>query len=298
MTGIICLDKPENLTSFGAVSRLRRIIGEKKAGHAGTLDPFATGVLPVAFGGCTRFLELFESHDKTYIAAVKTGLTTDTLDITGAVLTTREAHISREAFLSVLENFRGDIKQLPPMYSALKKDGVRLYELARKGIEVEREYRSVSIYSLELVSADEEKGEFVIEVSCSAGTYIRSLAADIGDALGCGAALSSLRRTGALGFTEDDCVSFEQLEQLKQRGGLADVLIPIDKALGYERLAVTAAQAKRFHNGGELFAHRISASRQGRYCVYSPQGDFLGVGRLDTEAGCLFAEKVYVQGTQ
>ena len=174
MTGIICVDKQENMTSFSAVARARRITGEKKAGHAGTLDPMATGVLPVLFGGATRFMEFLPVQDKGYRAHIRLGLTTDTLDTTGTVLTRSEPHVTREQLEQALCGFRGAILQVPPMYSALSKNGVRLYELARRGEEVERPARPVTVYRLELMAFDEQAQEFEIDVFCSKGTYIRS----------------------------------------------------------------------------------------------------------------------------
>lgn len=190
-----------NMTSFSAVARARRITGEKKAGHAGTLDPMATGVLPVLFGGATRFMEFLPVQDKGYRAHIRLGLTTDTLDTTGTVLTRSEPHVTREQLEQALCGFRGAILQVPPMYSALSKNGVRLYELARRGEEVERPARPVTVYRLELMAFDEQAQEFEIDVFCSKGTYIRSLADDIGRALGCGAAMSALRRSYAAGFS-------------------------------------------------------------------------------------------------
>ena len=192
MTGIIPLYKGENITSFFAVAKVRRIAGEKKAGHTGTLDPNATGVLPIALGGATRFIELLPTHKKAYKATFKTGVETATLDIWGKVIKTTDKSVSLQDILDVADNFRGEIMQLPPMFSALKKDGVRLYELARKGEEVERELRKCQIYKLEI---GEENGEFTLYCECSAGTYIRSLISDIGESVGAGAVMTSLERT-------------------------------------------------------------------------------------------------------
>lgn len=179
MTGFIFLDKPEGITSFTAVNKTRRILGVKKAGHTGTLDPMATGVLPIMLGGATRFSQYLPVHDKSYRARILLGTITDTLDTTGEVLEKREVNVTSEELEAAVMSFVGSIKQLPPMYSAVSKDGVRLYKLARQGIEIEREARDVTIYSITIVSAL-ENNEFEIDVSCSAGTYIRSLASDIG----------------------------------------------------------------------------------------------------------------------
>ncbi|MGN1117665.1 MAG: tRNA pseudouridine(55) synthase TruB [Acutalibacteraceae bacterium] len=296
MDGFICLDKGEGMTSFFAVRKMRSIIGEKKAGHGGTLDPMATGVLPVAFGGATRFLELFPTHDKGYEAEIKLGVTTDTLDITGKVQSEKESRVTKSELLSVLCKFKGSIKQIPPMYSAIQKDGKRLYELARQGIEIEREEREIEIYSLELLSFDEENQIFSVSVECSAGTYIRALSSDIGEALGCGAVMTKLRRTKALGFSLSDCVTLEELEERVKSGDIASVLHKVEDALDYEKLIVSDAQAKRFHNGGELETVRLkqNTTKNTYYRVFSQSGEFMGIGESDEENKNLLVKRVYV----
>ena len=295
MTGFVFLDKPEGMTSFFAASRLRRIFSMKKIGHTGTLDPMATGVLPVALGGATRFIELIESHDKAYRATFLLGKTTDTLDITGKVLSENEVAVKKEDVEKVLSFFKGEIKQLPPMYSAIKKDGVRLYDLARQGIEIEREERDVTIYSLELVETDEEKNEYTIDVSCSSGTYIRSLISDIGEKLSSGAVMTALKRTSANGIDIDDCRSLEELEALKEEGALEKAVVPVWEFIKYPRITVSDSQAKRFKNGGELFLDRVKGlSENTFYNIFSPEGNFLGIGEKDEEAGLLKVKRVYV----
>ena len=284
MTGILLIDKPEGMTSFVAAARVRRMTGVKKTGHTGTLDPMATGVLPVLLGGATRFCELLPSHDKAYIASLRLGTVTDTLDITGEVLETREVNASRADFESALQSFSGTIEQVPPMYSAISQNGVRLYKLARQGIEVERESRTVTISSLELVGCDEKNGEYTISVECSAGTYIRSLVADIGEKLGCGAVMTALRRTSANGFDIKDAVTIEQLEAAANEERLGEILLPVDKALGgYGSVTVTEAQAKRFLNGGELSLERLylKAPQENELVrVIAPGNEFLGMGEV------------------
>lgn len=296
MDGFICLDKGEGMTSFFAVRKMRSIIGEKKAGHGGTLDPMATGVLPVAFGGATRFLELFPTHDKGYEAEIKLGVTTDTLDITGKVQSEKKSCVTKSELLSVLSEFKGRIKQIPPMYSAIQKDGKRLYELARQGIEIEREEREIEIYSLELLSFDEENQVFSVSVECSAGTYIRSLSSDIGQALGCGAVMTKLRRTNALGFSLSDCVTLEELEERMKSGDISSVLHRVEDALDYEKLTVSEAQAKRFRNGGELETVRLKQNTEKNtyYRVFSQSGEFMGIGESDEENKNLLVKRVYV----
>jgi len=295
MTGFIVIDKPKNITSFSAVARVRRITGEKKAGHTGTLDPMATGVLPVMLGGATRFSELIPSHDKGYRATIRLGLTTDTLDITGKVLSTCNVTAAAAEFEEVLKSFVGEICQLPPMFSALSKDGVRLYELARKGLEVERETRQVTVYSADLLTVDEEKHEFEIDVKCSSGTYIRSLAADIGAALGCGAVLTELRRTQANGFSFEESVTLEQLEKSAAEGKISDYLISVDKVLGfYPDIHVTPAQSVRFKNGGALDLARIRPQDTlGLFRVYSDENEFLGVGEIIEGSEEMTVKRVY-----
>lgn len=283
MTGIICLDKQEHMTSFSTVARARRIVGEKKAGHAGTLDPMATGILPVLLGGATRFMEFLPVHDKGYRARIQLGMTTDTLDTTGTVLTRSGVRVSKAQVEQALGAFRGDILQVPPMYSALSKNGVRLYELARRGEEVERQARSVTIYRLELTEFDGQTQECTLNVLCSKGTYIRSLADDLGRMLGCGAVMSGLRRTYAVGFSLEDCVTLDTLSELAQQGKLSQCMIPLERALAaYPSLSVTQAQAVRFANGGALDADRLrfAEKRDGLFRVYSPDERFLGLGEL------------------
>ena len=296
MDGFICLDKGEGMTSFYAVRKMRNIIGEKKAGHGGTLDPMATGVLLVAFGNATRFLELFPTHDKAYEAQIKLGTTTDTLDITGTVLSETESFVKREELEAALEKFRGKIKQVPPMYSAIQKDGKRLYELARQGIEIEREEREIEIYSLELLSFDEENQAFSVSVECSAGTYIRTLSSDIGEALGCGAVMTKLRRTKALGFTLEDSVTLEELEEKMKNGEIDSVLHHVSEAMEYPKLFVSEAQAKRFHNGGELETVRLKQKTApgNYYRVFSQTGEFMGIGETDEDNKNLLVKRVYV----
>ena len=215
MQGLLLIDKPEGMTSFAAVSQIKRAFSEKRAGHTGTLDPMATGVLPVLLGRATRLSSMMLESDKRYEAELVLGVTTDTLDITGNVLTTTPHSVTAEDFEKVLQKFRGEIIQTPPMYSALKKDGVRLYDLARQGIEVEREARKVTIKKLDFLGVTAD-GRFKIDVLCSKGTYIRTLADDIGRELGCGATLGSLRRTFAGGFDISDCTPLDAIKESPQ----------------------------------------------------------------------------------
>lgn len=294
MTGIICLDKPQGMTSFSAVKKASNLLGIKKAGHTGTLDPMATGLLVVMLSGCTRFIELLPEHKKSYTAGVRLGITTDTLDITGKVLSESEVRVSEAQLLSAAEKFTGDILQTPPMYSALKKDGVRLYDMARKGVEIQRESRKINIESLKIYNFNGT--EFNMDVACSAGTYIRSLCDDIGKELRCGACLTELRRTEANGFSVKNAVTLEQLERLAEDNNAESVIIPIEKALeAYGKIIVTGAQARRFHNGGSLSCDRLNfRPEKGLYRVYSPENKLLGIGEITEEKVELAVKRVLV----
>lgn len=290
MTGIIPLKKGENITSFFAVNKVRRIIGEKKCGHTGTLDPNATGVLPIAVGGATRFIELLPTHKKAYKATFKTGFCTDTLDIWGTTTETFDKEVSFEEIEKATAEFKGEIMQLPPMYSAIKRDGVRLYELARQGIEVERAPRKCEIYELSV--SETENGEYSLYCECSAGTYIRTLINDIGENLGCGATMTSLCRTFACGIELSECFTLEELNELKEKGEIEKAIIPLEKLLlEYPEIQVTENQAKRFSNGGSLMRERLrNIKENGIYRVYG-NGEFLGLGEL-TETD-LLVKRVY-----
>lgn len=296
MNGFIYVDKPEGITSFVAVAKIRRLFGIKKAGHTGTLDPMATGVLPIAIGHATRFIELIPSHDKAYRARFILGKTTDTLDITGTVTGEYKVTCTKTDVENALADFRGEIEQVPPMYSAIKKDGVRLYDLARQGIEIERESRKVNIYNLELVSCCEERAEYEIDCECSSGTYIRTLIADIGEKLGCGATMTSLRRTKANGISIENCYTFDELEKLCDDGNLESSVNSVDSVVVYDKIKVTQAQAKRFSNGGELDCSRFGGEKKPGYCrVYSQDGEFLGIGEIDENITQMSVKRVYVK---
>ncbi len=298
MNGIILLDKPAGITSFGAISAMRKILNMKKIGHAGTLDPMATGVLPILAGSAARFLEYLPCSDKRYTALIKLGYVTDTLDTTGEIKKINNVHVSLGQIESALEAFRGNISQIPPMFSAVQKDGVRMYDLARKGLEIDRESRNVKIYSLRLLDYDVQNTEITLDISCSKGTYIRTLASDLGEKLGCGACLSGLRRTMASGFKIDNCYSLEELKEYAAENRLEKRVIPIEDALAkYSAIYVSGAQAKRFSNGGELDFKRLKEKFfDGEYYrVFADNGDFLGLGKPDFQSQALKAAKVYVK---
>ena len=279
MDGILCIDKPEGMTSFLCVAILRRLLGEKKVGHAGTLDPNATGVLPILVGRGTKLLDHLPCHDKCYTATLRFGAVSDTLDIWGEVEETGKPIPTRAAVEAALPAFRGDIRQVPPMTSALKKDGVRLYELARQGIEVERQARPVTIYELELLDYNEKEGLLTLHCHCSSGTYIRTLCDDLGQMLGCGAVMTALRRTMAAGFPLTDCITVDQARTLAEAGTLTEHLLPLEAALAaYPAVTVSAAQAARFRNGGALALERLKAAVDSTVRVYDPDGNCIALG--------------------
>lgn len=295
MNGILCLDKPSDMTSFSCCAVVRRLLGTKKVGHGGTLDPMATGVLPVLVGNATRALDFLPDHRKRYIASVRFGAVSDTLDVWGAVRDTGAALPTRAAAEDALAAFRGDILQVPPMMSALKKDGKRLYELARQGIEIEREARPVTIERLELLDFDEAAGTATIDCTCSKGTYIRTICDDWGRALGCGAVMTALRRTMAVGLTLDNAISLDEARDLAENGTLAERLIAVEDALSdYPALTVSAGQAVRFRNGGALALDRLSARPTTLVRVFAPNGEFLGLGR--PQEGELGVARLFAKG--
>lgn len=297
MTGVLCICKPAEITSFGVVAKVRGITRERKAGHTGTLDPMATGVLPVLLGGATRFLDYLPDSNKRYLATFRLGETTDTQDCTGTVLTRRPVTADRAAVEAALSAFRGQIMQVPPMYSAVSVDGQRLYELARQGKTVERAARPVTILDLRLTAAEEEKKTYTIDVTCTKGTYIRTLIHDLGQALGCGAVMTALQRTCAMGVALADCVTLEQLQALRDScGDFAPCLRPVDELLAvYPALQVTAPQARRFGNGGALDAVRLHRQlTEPYYRVYDPAGVFLGLGSPSADGSQLQVVRVMV----
>lgn len=279
MDGILCIDKPEGMTSFLVVAVLRRLLGEKKVGHAGTLDPNATGVLPILVGRGTKLLDHLPCHDKCYTATLRFGAVSDTLDVWGEVQETGKPLPTLAAVEAALPAFRGNIMQVPPMTSALKQDGVRLYDLARQGIEVERPARPVTIYELTLLDYNEKEGLLTLSCHCSSGTYIRTLCDDLGRALGCGAVMTALRRTMAAGFPLTDCITLDEAKALTEAGTLTERLLPLETALAaYPALTVSAPQAARFRNGGALALERLKAKVEGPVRVYDPDGACIALG--------------------
>ncbi|CAN5493319.1 tRNA pseudouridine(55) synthase TruB [soil metagenome] len=294
-SGVLLLDKPVGLSSNQALGRVRRLFGQRKAGHTGTLDPFATGLLPIGFGDATKFTASLLDADKTYVALAQFGVRTDSGDRDGKVIAKAAPQVDADALETVLERFRGEQDQTPPMYSALKRDGKPLYELARQGIEVERTPRRIVIRTLRTIELTGSLWRF--EVRCSKGTYIRTLADDIGLALGCGAHLVELRRTGVADLTIDEAVTLEQIDALPapERRSLwraADALLG-----NVERVGIDAELAARFLHGQRVRIEPISDSPGDRdasddkdlVAVHGPQG-FIGTARL--QSGVLMPQRL------
>lgn len=297
--GILCINKPSGFTSFDVIAKLRGILKIKRLGHAGTLDPMATGVLPVFVGKATKACDILPDHNKCYEAGFKLGLTTDTQDITGKVLAEHNVtQITRQDIENILTAFRGNIMQIPPMYSAVSVNGKRLYDLARQGIEVEREARPITVYTLELVSYDEKTMTGTMKISCSKGTYIRTLINDIGDALDCGGIMTSLTRTIACGFHLDDCTTFEKLQALKDSESenyLDKLLYPIEKVFSdCPEIRLYDAQERMYRNGVKLDSDRVKIlNKAERYRVYGSD-IFIGTAYIDDTKNELRAEKNFL----
>ena len=273
MNGIILIDKPQGWTSHDVVGKLRGILHERRIGHSGTLDPLATGLLVVFIGRATRAVEFAEADRKEYIAGLRLGMSTDTQDITGRIIS-KETDIPDEPEVRIaIERFRGELEQIPPMYSAVKIGGKKLYELARKGESIERKPRHITIFGLEITGRSDN--DYILDVVCSKGTYIRTLCHDIGAALGCGGCMSSLRRTKSGVFSVDNAYTIAEIQEAADRGEEEKLLLPIDTLFaGYTKLSVDAYSEKKLKNGCII----NTSSPDGRFRVYSEDGEFLLLG--------------------
>jgi len=274
MTGILLIDKVPDWTSHDVVARLRRLLGERRIGHAGTLDPMATGLLTIFVGRATRAVAFAEAEEKTYLARLRLGLTTDTQDITGQVLATGSADVTQEALEAVLPRFLGEIYQVPPMYSAVKVGGQRLYKLARKGVTVERQARPVTIHKIAVLGQAEDS--FDLEIVCSKGTYIRTLCHDIGQALGCGGTMGALRRTKVGAFSVEAAHTLAEIEATEDRGQFLQSLDTLFMA--YPALMVDAAGERGIRNGRDVEAP--AGEVPGFYRVYGQDGALLALGEV------------------
>ena len=274
MNGIVIVDKPQDWTSQDVTARLRRVFNTRRIGHGGTLDPMATGVLPVFVGRATRGVEFFEHAEKIYEATLRLGLSTDTEDITGTVLEERKVELSQQDFLDVLPRFRGKIQQIPPMYSALKVNGQKLYDLARQGKVVERQPREIEIFELTCLEFSGNTAR--LRIHCSKGTYIRTLCKDIGEALGCGGCMESLRRVSAGEYTIAEAVPLAELLEVEDA---EKYLRPVDSMFrNHPQVTLSAKQEARCRNGN---AFSISLP-DGTYRVYGQNGDFLALSCVES----------------
>ncbi|WP_336785989.1 tRNA pseudouridine(55) synthase TruB [Paenibacillus sp. MMO-177] len=299
MDGIIAVWKPAGWTSHDVVAKVRRIVRMKRIGHAGTLDPMVTGVLPLCLGRSTRVVEYLQERPKAYEAVIQLGTATDTEDLTGTVLEEQTGiKVTREQVLQVLQSFVGEIDQVPPMFSAVKVDGKRLYELAREGKTVERKSRKVTIHQIDLLNADldADKPRFAFSVICSKGTYIRTLCVDIGRALGVPAAMAELTRTMSGGIAREQCVTLEELEELQAAGRLEEKLLPADIAIDHlQRVQANAAVTEMALRGQKIPYKRIAASFDSSSLVrlYGENDAFIGIFEADDQALALKPVKVF-----
>lgn len=290
MNGILCVNKPQDFTSFDVVAKLRGILGIRRLGHGGTLDPMATGVLPVFVGNATKACDIMPDNTKSYRAGFRLGAVSDTQDIWGEVKECSDRAVSRDEILDLLPGFTGRIMQLPPMYSAVQVNGKRLYDLARKGEVVERDPREIEVFRLELLSYDESSREGALSVSCGKGTYIRTLISDLGEALGCGALMDSLVRTSSGGFTLEDCFTFDEIQQARDENRLEELILPIERVFrGLPALRLGEAQTKMYRNGVKLELARLRdiLPHEDLYGVYGSDGAFIGTALADRESGLL-----------
>lgn len=280
LSGVISVNKPAGMSSHDVIYKLRRILGMQRIGHAGTLDEMATGVLPVCFGRATRALDYAQADRKVYEATVKLGLTTDTQDIWGTVISERASSVDQDTFSSVLSSFTGEQYQLPPMYSAIKINGSKLYDLARKGIEIERAPRKITIYKIDLISSDIPSQEFKISVLCSKGVYIRTLCSDIGERLGCGAVMSALIRTVNGRFRIENSYTLEQLALLASENRLSECVLPVDIIFDkYPIITADSMTEAKIRNGACV----ETDAAEGCYRVYSESGEFLALCSVENE---------------
>ncbi|MBQ9695708.1 MAG: tRNA pseudouridine(55) synthase TruB [Oscillospiraceae bacterium] len=295
MNGILLIDKPAGWTSFDVIGKLRGILKTRRLGHAGTLDPMATGVLPVFVGYATKACGILPTEDKAYQADFQLGTETDTQDSTGTVLRQSAFPVLTQAQLLAAIP-QGDILQLPPMYSAVKVGGKKLYELAREGKTAERTPRPAQVYSVRILRYDPQTGAGSAEIFCGKGTYVRTLLHDMGQTLGCGAMMTGLRRTQACGFPVTQCHSIEEVQQAADLGRAEELLIPIEQAFsGLAQIHLNREQTRLYRNGVKLTLDQIGQGHSGgepqRYAVYGDPEGFLGTAYPDREAGVLRVER-------
>ncbi len=294
MTGILPVRKPAGFTSFDVIGKLRGVTRTRKIGHSGTLDPMATGVLPLFFGGATKCCDILPNEDKRYIADLKFGIVTDTQDTTGRVLKECESHVTKTEFESVVSDFIGKQLQLPPMYSAVKVNGRPLYDLAREGKIVDRAQKEIEVYEINLLDFDEHAQTARIEVSCGKGTFIRTLINDMGEKLGCGASMSALERTMAAGFSISECYTISDIEKMMQEGTFEEHLIPVERLFeDLPRLVLDDFDKRLYRSGVPLeLRKRGWGGITGSIAVFDESGMILGISYVDEEANELKLKKM------
>ena len=288
-SGILVMNKPQGFTSFDVIGKLRGILKMKRLGHTGTLDPMATGVLPVLIGTAARACDILPDENKAYRAAFQLGTVTDTQDSSGNVLETHPFDVSESELLAVLPQFTGEIQQIPPMYSAVQINGKRLYELARAGKEIERPARQVTVQSLTLEAFDSQSGRGTLLIACGKGTYVRTILHDIGGVLGCGCMMTALERTAACGFTLNDAHTFDEVQQAADAGTVESLVIPTDRLfLSLPSVTLNETQTRLYRNGVLLSVSRLGHLPEGtRFRIYSAEQRFLGLADADREHNCL-----------
>ena len=300
LEGVLAVYKPAGFTSHDVVAKARRILGMKRIGHTGTLDPQVTGVLPLCLGRATRVVEYIQELPKEYVATLRLGLSSDTEDLTGTITeSVDEVHVSEEEVLAVLTSFKGVISQVPPMYSAVKVDGKRLYELAREGKTVERKSREVEIYEIEMTDMtwNDNYPDITFRVLCSTGTYIRTLCVDIGRALSLPGVMVKLERTMSAGISASHCLTLEEIAEHKEAGTLREHLIPADEAISHLPKHTVMDEKKKAALQGQRLSSRFVAPEvkaSGQFRLYDLQGEFLGIYELE-DTGAIAPVKVFAQ---
>ena len=291
--GILPIFKPQGFTSFDVIAKLRGILRMRRIGHAGTLDPMATGVLPVFLGNATRACDIIPCDTKAYSAGFELGITTDTQDITGVVLDKSSRAVSLEELERACLSFRGTLRQLPPMYSAVTVNGRRLYDLAREGITVEREAKEITVHRITLTQYSPETRTGSLELEVSRGTYIRTIIHDLGSLLGCGGTMTSLVRTSSAGIALSECLTLEEISALCKENMLSEKIIPTERLFeSLARVELDEVQTKMYKNGVKLDISRIDgAPTASCRCGVYGGGAFIGTGRIDIECGELSVEK-------
>lgn len=297
MNGILCVNKPRDFTSFDVIAKLRGILQIRRLGHGGTLDPMATGVLPVFVGTATKACDIMPDTDKSYLAGFRLGETSETQDITGKILSVSNKAVSRGELEAVLHEFTGRIMQIPPMYSAVQVGGKRLYDLARQGIEVERTPREAEIKSLRITEYSAESREGTMKIHCGKGTYVRTIIHDIGKKLGCGGIMTSLIRTGSGGFNCNDCYTLEEIQKARDDGRIEELIIPVERIFdSLPKLRLNPVQTRMYRCGVKLDLQRLRGIRSDtdKYGVYGDDVGFIGTAEADRESGVLRVGKNFI----